>query len=237
MSLPAPKALLFDVFGTVVDWRTSIIRELTEFGKGHGISLDWEGFADQWRGLYQPSMEAVRTGAREWTTLDELHRESLDTLLSDHGVLGLSEEDLVRLNRAWHRLDPWPDTVPGLSRLRRNFILSTLSNGNTALLLNMAKRSALPFDVILGAETARAYKPVPSAYLETARMVGLAPSECMMVAAHNDDLVAATELGLQTAFVCRPTERGPNQTIDLEPNGDWTYSVSSFEELADALQN
>ena len=161
------KALLFDIFGTVVDWRTSIIRELTTFGAEHGIEADWPVFADAWRGRYQPSMEEVRSGRRAWTILDQLHRESLIELFDQFGIKGISESDIDQLNRAWHRLDPWPDSVPGITRLKQQFIVSTMSNGNTSLLLNMAKRSGIPWDIVLGAETAQDYKPVPNAICET----------------------------------------------------------------------
>ena len=230
-----PRALLFDVFGTVVDWRTSVIAELTAFGERHRLSADWDAFADAWRALYQPSMEAVRSGRRPWTILDRLHRESLVTLLEREGIAGLSTAEIDDLNRAWHRLDPWPDCVAGLRRLKAGHVIATLSNGNIALLVNMAKRAGLPWDAVLGAETAQAYKPKPEAYLRTVGQLGLQPAECMMVAAHNDDLAAAKKLGLATAFVCRPTEYGPAQTKDLEPTGDWDHTVDSLTALADAL--
>ncbi len=230
-----PKALLFDVFGTVVDWRGSVIRQLDAFGAKHGLSADWVAFADAWRGLYQPSMEEVRSGRRPWTILDVLHRESLDSLLAQHGFEGIPEEVVADLNKAWHRLDPWADSVAGLTRLKTRHIVSSLSNGNIALLVDMAKFGGLPWDVVLCAETARAYKPLPAAYLTSAEQLGLAPADCMMCAAHNDDLAAAQALGLQTAFICRPTEHGPGQTKDLAPTGDWTHAVGSMTELADAL--
>ncbi len=229
-----PQALLFDVFGTVVDWRSSVIRQLEAFGAKHSLSADWEAFTDAWRGLYQPSMEEVRSGRRPWTILDVLHRESLDTLLAREGISGLSEETVADLNRAWHRLDPWPDTVEGLTRLKSKHIIATLSNGNTALLVNMAKFGGLPWDAVLGAETARAYKPLPESYLRSAEQLGLAPGDCMMVAAHNDDLVAAQALGFRTAFICRPTEYGPAQEKDLAPTGDWDHAVDSMTALAAA---
>ena len=209
------KALGFDVFGTVVDWRNSIAREGEAFGRKHGINADWVKFADAWRGLYQPSMDKVRNGEIGWTKLDNLHRMALDQLLPQFGITGVSEADLDALNRAWHRLDPWPDAVPGLTRLKTRYVLTTLSNGNVALMVNMAKRAGLPWDCILGAETARAYKPMPDAYLNSCRQLGLEPSCVMMVAAHNNDLKAAKAQGMQTAFVARPTEHGPGQSTDL----------------------
>jgi len=229
------KALFFDVFGTVVDWRTSIIRELGTFGEGKGFNADWESFADAWRGLYQPAMEEVRSGRRGWTNLDALHRESLVTLLNQYEISGLTDNEIDGLNRAWHRLDPWPDCVEGLFRLKRNYVISTLSNGNTALLVNMAKRAGLPWDVILGAETGRAYKPLPEAYLRNIALLGLEPAQCMMVAAHNDDLKAASALGMRTAFVARPTEYGSGQTRDLAAEQDWDVVTDTKTGLADAL--
>ncbi len=229
------QALLFDVFGTVVDWRGSIIAELTAFGATKGISADWVKFTDDWRGLYQPSMEAVRSGKRAWTILDVLHRESLDTLLAQHGISGLSEADIVHLNKAWHRLKPWPDVVAGLTRLKSRYIIGTLSNGNVGLLTRLAKNSGLPWDVVLGAETARAYKPLPQAYLEAARLLNLAPSQVMLVAAHNGDLAAAAECGLATAFVARPTEYGPHQKVDFKADRAWDVVADTFGGVADAM--
>ncbi len=229
------KALFFDVFGTVVDWRTSIIRELKAFELAKGVSADWTQFADDWRGLYQPSMDGVRRGDREWRNLDALHRESLITLLSRYAIQGLDEAEIDHLNKAWHRLDPWPDTVPGLTRLRSRYILATLSNGNVALLVAMAKRAGLPWDAVLGAEPARAYKPMPACYLRNAALLGLEPDQCMLVAAHNDDLAAAQALGFHTAFVARPTEYGAAQTKDLKAEGDWDLVADSMTGLADQL--
>src|SRR5437879_13225665 len=188
MAIENVKALTFDVFGTVVDWRSSLIREGEALGKKRGLNVDWPRFADAWRGLYQPAMDEVRHGRRPWTKLDDLHRESLDTLLVQFAIKGLSEPEIDHLHRAWHRLDPWPDSVPGLTRLTKKFVLATLSNGNVALILNMAKHGGLPWDAVLGAEVARHYKPQPETYLTTAALLGLAPAERMMVAAHNRDL-------------------------------------------------
>ena len=234
-----PKALTFDVFGTVVDWRTSIVREGRAFGARHGIDADWERFADDWRGLYQPSLARVRDGDRPWARLDDLHRESLCTLLGELGVAigagGVSDADVDEFNRAWHRLDPWPDVVEGLTRLKRRFVLATLSNGNVALIVNMAKRAGLPWDAVLGAEVARRYKPQPEAYLNTAELLGLAPGQCMMVAAHNDDLRAAAAVGLRTAFVRRPDEHGPGQTRDIRAEDGFDVVAEDFIELAGAL--
>jgi 2-haloacid dehalogenase len=213
------RACLFDVFGTVVDWRTSVSRDLARFAKKKGISdVDWLEFAVEWRKLYQPSMEEVRSGRRAFTILDVLHRESLEKLIARNGIKELSAADIDYMNRAWHRLDPWPDAVGGLKRLKSKFIIAPCSNGNIALMVNMAKRAGLPWDCILGAETARAYKPMPDAYLNSCRQLGLAPAAVMMVAAHNNDLKAAKAQGMKTAFVARPTEHGPGQTTDLAPD-------------------
>ena len=210
------RACLFDVFGTVVDWRTSVSRDLAAFARERALpAIDWLEFAVEWRKLYQPSMEEVRSGRRTWTILDVLHRESLERLLERYGVKGLAEADVDHMNRAWHRLDPWPDVVQGLTRLKRKRIIAPCSNGNIALMVNLARHAGLPWDCILGAETARAYKPMPQAYLASCRQLGLAPAQVMMVAAHNGDLKAAKAQGLATAFVPRPLEHGPGQTTDL----------------------
>ena len=233
--LGSVQALTFDVFGTVVDWRSSIIREGETLGRAKRLSVDWAKFADSWRGLYQPMLSRVRKGELPWTKLDDLHRMSLDRLLVEFGIKGWSEAEIDHLNRAWHRLDPWPDAVQGLTRLRRRFILATCSNGNVALIVNMAKRSGLPWDAILGAEPARHYKPQPEAYKITAEMLGLKTEQCMMVAAHNGDLKAAAGCGLRTAFVPRPSEHGPGQSTDLAPTEAWDVVAKDFEDLAAKL--
>jgi 2-haloacid dehalogenase len=229
------KALLFDVFGTVVDWRGSIIAELSHFGADKGIAADWAAFTDDWRAMYQPAMEEVRSGRRPWTILDVLHRESLDKLFAKNGIAGLSEEEKDRLNRVWHRLKPWPDAVEGLRRLKSRYIIGTLSNGNVGLLTRLARHAGLPWDVILGAETARAYKPLPQAYLASASLLNLEPAQAMLVAAHNGDLAAASAVGLRTAFVARPQEYGPHQSKDFKAEGPWDAVAASFIELADAM--
>ena len=234
-NLLAVEALLFDVFGTVVDWRSSIIIELTEFGRQRGITADWAKFTDDWRGLYQPSMEAVRSGRRPWTILDVLHRESLDTLLDRNNITGLDEADRQFLIRVWHRLKPWPDVVAGLTRLKSRFIIGTLSNGNVGLLTRMAKNAGLPWDVVLGAETARAYKPLPEAYRAAARLLNVEPGAVMLVAAHNGDLAAAAREGLTTGFVARPTEYGPHQSHDFKAEADWDVVAADFGHLATQL--
>ena len=230
------KALTFDVFGTVVDWRASIIREGEAFGRGRGLTVDWGRFADAWRGLYQPAMDEVRSGRRPWTKLDDLHRESLVKLLDEFKITGLEAGEIDDLNRAWHRLDPWPDAVPGLVRLKSKYILATLSNGNVALMVNMAKRAGLPWDTILGAEVAGAYKPQPRAYLRSAELLGLAPSACLMVAAHPGDLKAAAGCGLRTAYVPRPLEHGPGKAAAAAPaKGEFDVVARDFVDLAAQL--
>jgi 2-haloacid dehalogenase len=228
-------ALLFDVFGTVVDWRSSIIAEMRAFAAARDRQADWAAFADAWRGLYQPAMEEVRSGRRGWTILDVLHRESLDRLLDTYGLAGIGEAEKDHLNKVWHRLMPWPDAIAGLKRLKSRYIIGTLSNGNIGLLTRMAKHAGLPWDVVLGAETARAYKPQPQAYLANVELLNLQPAQAMMVAAHNGDLAAAAATGMRTAFVTRPQEHGPQQTRDLTAERPWDVVADSFTALADAL--
>jgi 2-haloacid dehalogenase len=231
------RACLFDVFGTVVDWRTSVSRDLAAFAQKKSLrGVDWLEFAVEWRKLYQPSMDEVRSGRRAFTLLDTLHRESLDKLVARFALKGLSEADLDHMNRTWHRLDPWPDAVEGLLLLKNRFVIAPCSNGNIALMVNLAKRAGLPWDCILGAETARAYKPMPDAYLRSCAQLGLAPAQACMVAAHNSDLKAAKAQGMKTAFVARPTEHGPGQTADLAPDpGCVDLSAKDFVELAAKL--
>ena len=229
------KAVTFDVFGTVVDWRTSIAREVESLAVKKKFAVDGQRFADAWRELYQPSMTKVRDGKVPWTVLDDLHRTNLLQVLETFGIDQLSEEEIEHLNRAWHRLDPWPDAVAGLQRLKQHYIIGTLSNGNVALIVNMAKFSELPWDVVLGAEIARHYKPQPEAYLRSAEILGLEPKECMLVAAHNGDLAAAGRCGFQTAFVPRPTEYGSEQTTDLAAEYDCDVVAGDFIELAQLL--
>ena len=230
-------ALLFDTFGTVVDWRSGIAREAAPFLQRHGLTVDAFEFADAWRRRYQPAMEEVRAGRRPFTRLDVLHRENLDKVLSDCGldVSRVPADELAGLNHAWHRLDPWPDSVPGLTRLRIRYFIAPLSNGNIVLLANMAKRAGIPWDAILGAEVVRAYKPSPESYVRTAEVLGLAPSQCMMVAAHNSDLAAARAAGLRTGFVPRPTEHGPGQPSDLVAEEAWDAIAPDFVALAERL--
>ncbi len=232
--MPVPvRALLFDVFGTCVDWRTGVIREGEKFGHTHGLSgVDWIKLADAWRALYEPQMDKVRTGQRPWTILDDLHRESLDVVLRNFGLTGVPAPALDEFSHVWHRLDPWPDTVAGLTRLKTKYIIAPNSNGNVALILNMAKRAGIPWDAILGAEIARVYKPMAEEYLRNVEILGLIPTDVMMVAAHNHDLVAAHACGLRTGFVARPTEHGPGQTTNLEPEHPYAVVARDFIDLA-----
>jgi 2-haloacid dehalogenase len=238
MALNGVRALLFDVFGTVVDWRSGVAREATPFLRRRGAeSVDPLAFADAWRASYQPAMEEVRSGRRRFTPLDVLHRENLETILPDFGIdpATVPASELNELNLAWHRLDPWPDAVAGLTRLKTSFIIATLSNGNIALMLDMAKRAGLPWDAILGAEVVQAYKPMPEAYLRTADILAMRPEQICLVAAHNGDLAAARKCGLRTAFIPRPAEHGPNQTTDLRPDQEWDVVAADFGALADKL--
>jgi len=214
-----------------------VSREAGLFFKAKNIAgVDAMEFAVEWRKLYQPAMDEVRSGRRVWTILDELHRESLLKLTGRYGIKNLSEEEIDDLNRAWHRLDPWPDVVEGLTRLKKKLIIAPCSNGNIALMVNMAKRAGLPWDCILGAETARAYKPMPQAYLVSCRQLGLQPGQVMMVAAHNGDLKAAKAQGLATAFVPRTAEHGPGQKTDLAADPQCVdIAVGSLPELAAKL--
>lgn len=225
------RALTFDVFGTVVDWRGTIIEE----GKGWEIDLDWAGLADAWRAGYQPAMQRVRSGALGWTRIDDLHRMILDDLLPDFGLTGLPEEKLAHLNRVWHRLRPWPDAVEGLTRLKQRYIIATLSNGNVSLLTNMAKHGGLPWDCILSAELARHYKPDPEAYRTACDLLDLPPEQVVMVAAHEGDLHAAAAVGMATAYVHRPLEYGPDNPKPW-PEEEFDWMAGDFVELAELLE-
>jgi 2-haloacid dehalogenase len=229
------KALAFDVFGTVVDWRNSIAREAEAILGAEGITIDGQAFALAWRARYQPSMEDIRAGRRAFLKLDVLHRENLLEVLDGLGIEGLSEATIDRLNRAWHRLEPWPDVVPGLQRLKRGFIIATLSNGNVRLMVNLAKHAGLPWDAVLGAEVARAYKPDLNAYRNALDLLDIEPAQCLMVAAHNDDLVAAAKTGMKTAFVARPTEYGFGQTRDQKAEHPFDIVAEDFLDLASRL--
>ncbi len=229
------KALVFDVFGTVVDWRSSVAAEVQELAKRKNFTVDGVKFADAWRAGYGPSMNRVRTGELPWTRLDALHRMTLDKILVDFGITSLSESEKDGLNRSWHRLKPWPDSVSGLTRLKKTFIIAPLSNGNIALMTDMAKHAGLPWDCILGAELARHYKPDREVYQSAADFLALQPGEVMMVAAHLGDLRAAKGVGLKTAFVTRPLEYGPNGKPDLSPDASVDVSAKDFNDLATQL--
>lgn len=228
-------ALTFDVFGTVVDWRTSIIREGRMLSQAKGLEVDWERFADGWRSGYGPAMNQVRTGELPWMKIDDLHRRILDDLLVEFDISGLSEAEIDNLNRVWHRLIPWPDTVLGLGRLKSKFVLSTLSNGNVSLLTNMAKNAGLPWDCVLSAELSGHYKPDAEVYEKAADLLSLPPHRIMMVAAHKGDLRAAQRVGFKAAWVPRPLEYGPSRTIDITPDPEFDYSATDFIDLAAQL--
>ena len=225
------KALIFDVFGTVVDWRSSVIKECISLEKETGISGNWEKLTDLWRQNYAPSMDKVRNGEKEWVNLDVLHRESLIKILEELDIHGLSEENINFLNSAWHRLSPWNDTVEGLNLLKNNFSISTLSNGGIDLLTNMAKKQNLAWDNIFSAETFMHYKPDPETYLGAVEMLNHDANEVMLVAAHNQDLLAAKSFGLKTAFVLRSNEYGPSQDFDLKADISIDVEASDFIDL------
>lgn len=229
-----PKALAFDVFGTVVDWRSSVIREFQQFGQRHGLHQDWPAFADAWRAGYAPAMDRVRRGDLPWTRIDDLHRMILDDLLAGGGITA-PDEDIDELNRAWHRLDPWPDSVAGLTRLKEKFTITTLSNGNMSLLTNMAKRAGLPWDCVISAELFHHYKPDLEAYLGCADLLGVRPDELMLVAAHPSDLRAARAAGLGTAYVDRPLERGHGREGHHVAADDFDVVATDFVDLAERL--
>jgi 2-haloacid dehalogenase len=230
------RAVLFDVFGTVVDWRSGIAAAVRAFAARHDLELDASALADSWRGHYQPAMQRVRSGERPYVPLDVLHRESLDVVLGEHGLApgDFGPAELDELNRAWHFLPPWPDSVAGTAAIKRGYVTGPLSNGNTALLLDMARAAGLPWDVILGSDVSRAYKPDPSAYRRPAALLGLEPGEVMLAAAHESDLAAAREAGLATAFIARPLEFGPGGAADTGA-GDWDLAGASITEIAELL--
>jgi 2-haloacid dehalogenase len=230
------RALAFDVFGTVVDWRSSVILEGQVLSERLALDVDWGAFADAWRGGYAPAMDRVRRGELPWMRLDDLHRMTLDRLLDDFGIAeAVSEEDRQHLNHAWHRLDPWPDSVAGMNRLRERYILATLSNGNISLLVNMARHAGLPWDCVLSAELCGHYKRDPEVYRMAVDLLDLRPDQLMLVAAHQDDLQAAHREGLRTAFVKRPLEHGPDATPDLTVDPCFDLVADDFHDLADRL--
>ena len=229
------KALTFDVFGTVVDWRTSIIREGTEWGQAKGLQVDWAKFAERWRAGYGPAMDKVRKGTLPWMKIDALHRLILDDLLKEFHITGLTEEEKDHWNRVWHRLTPWPDAVAGLLRLKKKYVVATLSNGNVSLLVNMARFGGLPWDTVLSAELFRHYKPDREVYLGAADLLGCRPAEVMMVAAHSGDLKAARACALRTAFVSRPLEYGPGGKAESAPRESFDVVATDFLDLAAKL--
>lgn len=232
----AVEALIFDVFGTCVDWRTGVAREVVQMAKAKGITVDAAGFADAWRGCYQPAMEEIRSGRRGYTDLDVLHRENLDATLAAFGIGDhFDGRDRTELNHAWEKLPPWPDVVAGLSRLKTRFIIAPCSNGSIALMARLAKYASLPWDCVLGAGIARAYKPDPQVYLASCAALQSPPQSVMMVAAHNSDLEAARRAGLMTAFVPRPGEFGDGGPAETVPSSDWDHVAENFEKLADDL--
>ncbi|HET7197600.1 MAG TPA: haloacid dehalogenase type II [Burkholderiales bacterium] len=228
------KALAFDVFGTVVDWRSSIIREGELLGARKGLKVDWAAFADGWRAGYRPAMDRVMSGRQGWANIDRLHREILDGLLARFSIKGLEESEIEHFNNSWHRLMPWPDSVPGLNRLRSRYVLATLSNGNISLLVDMAKHAALPWDCVLSGELIGKYKPDLEVYRMAARLLGVETGELMLVAAHPPDLLAAKRAGLKAAYVPRPLEHGPGRPPPpADPSFD--YVASDFLDLAGKL--
>jgi 2-haloacid dehalogenase len=229
------QALVFDTFGTVVDWRGSIIAEGGAWSQAKGLSIDWARFADRWRNGYAPAMEKVRKGELPWTKLDALHRMLLDDLLREFEIKGLTEEEKDHWNRVWHRLKPWPDSVAGLARLKKKFTIAPLSNGNVSLLDDMAKNAGLPWDLILSAELARHYKPDREAYLTAVELLSLKPEQVMMSAAHRGDLDAARSFGLRTAFIHRPNEYGPTRHADTAKQGDFDIVAGDILDLASKM--
>jgi 2-haloacid dehalogenase len=235
MSSKQPVAIVFDTFGSVVDWRGTLIAEMNELGKKRGVNGDWGGVADAWRNGYHRMLDEVTAGTRQWDNLDVIHRELLDAAMQEHGITGFSEEDLRHINLGWHRLKGWPDATPGLKRLKTKYIVGSLSNGNIRLLVDMAKEADLPWDVVFGSDVFRRFKPHPETYLGTARLLGLEPDQLMLASAHNGDLANARKNGLMTAFFLRPTEYGPNQTIDLTAEQDWDIIANDIEDMAEKL--
>ncbi len=233
MTVPV-KALFFDVFGTLADWRSGIARAAAAALKPKGFALDWAAFADAWRGEYQGALEEVRSGRIPFSKLDVLHLRNLELTLKRFDVMTLSDDDKHALNLAWHKLDAWPDVTPGLMRLRAKLLLAPVSNGNISLMVDLARRNGFPWDAILGAEIAGDYKPKPRVYLAAAAAFDLKPQECMMVAAHSSDLAAAAAQGLRTAHVARPNEHGPGRG-ETAPSVPVDHAVKSLTDLAERL--
>ena len=237
MTVPTVDALVFDVFGTVVDWRSGVVRDGKRLGESADLTVDWPAFADAWRAEYRPALDEVRRGEAPWRNLDALHRESLEELLDRFGVEGLTDAEIEHLTRVWHRLDPWPDAIPGLRRLAPHYVLAPLSNGHVRLLTNMAKRAGIPWDLILSAELSGHYKPDEEVYLRAVDLLDLDADEVMMVAAHERDLDASRDAGLHTAYVHRPTEWGPDAADGAEKPDESAYDIvaDDFVDLADRL--
>lgn len=230
------QALLFDVYGTVVDWRASVLDELRALGRARSLAVDWEAFLAAWKGCYTPGLERVNRGEVPWMTVEQIYHEGLARLLPEHGVTGLSDADVEHLVRVWWRLRPWPDAVPGLARLRTRHVIGPLSNASFAGMVRLARFAGLPWDCIITAENAGLYKPRPEVYRTAVSLLGLNPGQVMLVAAHNYDLRAAQAEGMPTAFVPRPTEYGPRQATDLVPDGAWDVVAQDFLDLARALE-
>ncbi|MGZ5186795.1 MAG: haloacid dehalogenase type II [Caldimonas sp.] len=228
-------ALVFDVFGTVVDWRGSIVREGEALAARKRLKVDWPAFADAWRAGYRPAMERIGRGEAGWASIDVVHRQILTSLVPRFGLEALTEADLDDLNRAWHRLSPWPDAVAGLTRLKSRFVIATLSNGNVSLLVAMARHAGLPWDCVLSAELVKKYKPDPAVYRMAAELLGFDLDRVLMVAAHADDLDAAARVGLRTAYVARPLEHGPNAAFAPPGAGRFDLAASDFVDLAQRL--
>jgi 2-haloacid dehalogenase len=229
------KVMVFDTFGTVVDWRSVVIAEGQELAKKKGLTVDWPKFADEWRAAYGPSMNKVRTGELPWTKLDRLHRMSLDALLAKNNITSLTEPEKAEFNRVWHRCKPWPDSVAGLTRLKKRFTIAPLSNGNISLITDMAKHGGLPWDCVLGAELVRHYKPDPEVYMSPVEFFDLTPPEVMMVAAHPPDLQVPKRLGLKTAYIHRPYEGGTAGTGQMPAAGSFDFIVHDLGELAGSV--
>src|SRR6266849_4539840 len=229
------RAVTFDTYGTVVDWRTSVLRELEAFGGRKALAVDWVRFLDDWKAAYRPGMDKVNRGESPWTTVDAIYRMRLEELLDAYGISSLATEEIEALARVWWRLHPWPDAVPGLRRLKRKYIISPLSNASFIGMVELARSAGLPWDCVITAENARCYKPRPEVYRTAIDLLGLAPGEVMMVAAHNYDLAAARGEGMATAFVPRLLEYGPGQTTDLKPESEWDVVAEDFEDLAARL--
>jgi 2-haloacid dehalogenase len=235
MALRDIQALTFDVYGTVVDWRGSVLDELRALGASKGVNGDWDAFLSEWKGCYRSGMDKVNRGEGPWMTVDAIYRQKLDALLVNYGFRGLPEVEIEHLNRVWRRLRPWPDVVPGLSRLKTRYIISTLSNASFAGMVHLAKYAKLPWDCVITAENAQRYKPCAKVYRTAIELLGGTPREALMVAAHNYDLRAAQDAGMRTAFIPRPKEYGPGQTVNLYPEGEWDVEANDFGELAQIL--